>query len=140
MSWQMVMSYRNDPKSVKGKKIDKTKVKRVWGFAKAYKKSLIIFLATLFVAAIVGAIPPLLFRALIDRGLPNGSNPGDLGIITWLAILGVIVAIADAGLQIVQRYFSSTIGEGLIYDLRVALFDHIQKQPLSFLLAHKLVH
>ena len=132
MSWQMVMSYRNDLKSVKGKKIDKTKVKRVWGFAKAYKKSLIIFLATLFVAAIVGAIPPLLFRALIDRGLPNGSNPGDLGIITWLAILGVIVAIADAGLQIVQRYFSSTIGEGLIYDLRVALFDHIQKQPLSF--------
>ena len=132
MSWQMVMSYRNDPKSVKGKKIDKAKVKRVWGFAKNYKKSLLVFLATLLLAAVVGAIPPLLFRELIDRGLPSGQRQGDLGVITWLAILGVVVAIVDACLQIVQRYFSSTIGEGLIYDLRVALFDHIQKQPLAF--------
>ncbi len=126
------MSYRNDPKSVKGKKIDKVKVKRVWGFARAYKKSLILFLGSLLFSAVVGAIPPLLFRELIDRGLPSGTRQGDLGIITWLAIAGVIVAILTAALGILQRYYSAAIGEGLIYDLRVALFDHIQKQPLSF--------
>ncbi|HMS25220.1 MAG TPA: ABC transporter ATP-binding protein [Acidimicrobiia bacterium] len=132
MSWQLVMSYRNDPKSVKGKKIDRVKVKRVWGFARAYKKSLTLFLGSLLFSAVVGAIPPLLFRELIDRGLPSGTRQGDLGIITWLAIAGVIVAILTAALGILQRYYSAAIGEGLIYDLRVALFDHIQKQPLSF--------
>ncbi|MFN8016020.1 MAG: ABC transporter ATP-binding protein [Acidimicrobiia bacterium] len=132
MSWQMVMSYRNDPKSVKGKKIDRDKVKRVWGFAKSYKKSLILFISSMLFSAIVGAIPPLLFKTLIDKGLPHTNSKGDLGIITWLAIAGVVVAIVSAALQIVQRYYSAAIGEGLIFDLRVALFDHIQKQPLSF--------
>ena len=133
MSWQLVSSYyRNDPKSIKGKKIDKAKLKRVWQFARAYKKSLSFYLGSLLLSAIVGVIPPLLFRALIDKGLPNGSNPGSLKIVTWLAIGGVLVAFATAGLAILQRYYSSAIGEGLIYDLRVALYDHIQKQPLAF--------
>lgn len=128
----MVMSYRNDPKSVKGKKIDRAKVRRVWSFARNYKKSLILFLGSMLLAAVVGAIPPLLFRELIDKGLPNGTNEGNLNTITWLAVAGVIVAIVTAALAIVQRYFSAAIGEGLIYDLRVALYDHIQRQPLAF--------
>ncbi len=132
MSWQMVSSFRNDPKSVKGKKIDKVKVKRVWQFARVYKKSLVFYLLTLFFSAVVAAIPPLLFRELIDEGLPNGTKDGSLTVITWLAIAGVFVAIISATLAIIQRYYSAAIGEGLIYDLRVALYDHIQRQPLAF--------
>lgn len=133
MSWQLISSYyRNDPKSTKGKKIDKQKVKRVWQFARNYKKSLSFYLGSLLLSALVGVIPPLLFRELIDKGLPHGDKPGNLGIITWLAAIGVVVAILSAALSILQRYYSSAIGEGLIYDLRVALYDHIQKQPLAF--------
>lgn len=132
MNWQVVSSFNNDRSSVKGKKIDRTKVRRVWKFAQPYKRSIILFLGTLILAAAVGAIPPLLFRELLDNGLPSGNKPGDLNVITWLAIAGVVVAIANATLQVVQRYFSASIGEGLIYDLRVALYDHIQSQPLAF--------
>jgi ATP-binding cassette subfamily B protein len=132
MSWQVVASFRNDPSSVKGKKVDRTKVKRVWQFARPYRKSIILYIITLFITAGVAAIPPLLFRALLDKGLPTATSPGDIEVITWLAIAGVVIALVTAVLNIFQRYLNASIGEGLIYDLRVALFDHIQKQPLAF--------
>jgi ATP-binding cassette subfamily B protein len=132
MSWQVVQSFRNDPKSVKGKKIDRAKVSRVWTFAGPYKKSITVYIATLLFSAIVGVIPPILSKELIDRGIPHGTQPGNLGIVTWIAIIGIIVAIVTAVLTIAQRYYSAAIGEGLIYDLRVSLFDHFQHQPLSF--------
>lgn len=120
------------PKKVKGKKLDRDKLKRIWRFAHGYRKQITFYMASLFLSALVGVIPPLLFRSLLDRGLPHGTNPGSLEWITWLAIAGVVVAIISSGLSLLQRYYSSTIGEGLIYDLRVALFDHIQSQPLAF--------
>ncbi len=132
MSWQTISSFRNDSSSIKGQKIERVKIKRVWRFAKPYKKAILLFLGVLFLAAGVGAIPPLLFRELLDNGLPTQTTEGDLGVITWLAIAGVFVAIIEAALNIAQRYYSASIGEGLIYDLRVALFDHIQRQPLAF--------
>ena len=132
MSWQTVGSFRNDPKSVKGKKLDKVKISRIWHFARFYKKSIYVYLGVLIFAAISGAIPPLLFRELLDKGIGTASNKGSLTVVVWISIAGVVVALSDAGLGLAQRYYSSKIGEGLIYDLRVALFDHIQKMPLSF--------
>jgi ATP-binding cassette subfamily B protein len=69
-----------------------------------------------------------LFRAILDTAIPEGNR----GLITTLAIILVIAAIADAGLAIIQRWLSSTIGEGLIYDLRVSLFDKVQRMPIAF--------
>ena len=132
MNWQTIASYRNDPKSVKGKKIDKAQVARIWLFAKNYRKSIVFYISVLVISAIVGAIPPLLFKELLDKGIGTGSNPGSLRIVVYISIIGVVVAIVSAGLALFLRYYSAKIGEGLIYDLRVALFDHIQKQPLSF--------
>jgi ATP-binding cassette subfamily B protein len=69
-----------------------------------------------------------LFRAILDRAIPDGNR----GLITTLAIILVIAAMGDAVLAIVQRWLSSRIGEGLIYDLRVALFDKVQRMPIAF--------
>lgn len=132
MSWQMVASYRNDPSSVKGKKIDKEQIARVWKFARNYQKAIYLYIGVLVVAAIVGATPPLLVRELLDKGIGTGGNKGSWSVIITLSVAGVFVAAANAGLALFIRYYSSKIGEGLIYDLRVALFDHIQTQPLSF--------
>lgn len=129
MSWQTIASYRNDPKSVKGKRLDREQIRRVWTFAKGYRKAIYWYMAVLVLSAVAGAIPPLLVRQLIDRGIGNGGN---WGIVVWLSIGGVFVAIANASLALFMRYYSAKIGEGLIYDLRVALFNHIQRQPLSF--------
>ena len=129
MSWQTIASYRNDPKSVKGKRLDREQIRRVWTFAKGYRKAIYFYMAVLILSAVAGAVPPLLVRQLIDRGIGNGGN---WGIIVWLSIGGIFVAIANASLALFMRYYSAKIGEGLIYDLRVALFDHIQRQPLSF--------
>lgn len=132
MSWQLVFSYRHDHDSVKGKKLDREKVRRVWGFAKPYKKSLILFLITMILSAIIAAIPPLLFKQLLDKGLPNGTSDGSMRTIVILSIAGMVVAIVYSFLTITERYFTAKIGEGLIYDLRVSLYDHIQQQPLAF--------
>ena len=79
-------------------------------------------------AALLALLPPLIFRRIIDDAIPTG----DRRQIWLLGGLTVVVAAADAGLSIVQRWFSARIGEGLIYDLRVALFDKVQRMPVAF--------
>jgi ATP-binding cassette subfamily B protein len=72
--------------------------------------------------------PPLLFRAILDHSIPQRNK----GQITVLAAFLVAAALGDAVLAILQRWYSSRIGEGLIYDLRVALFDKVQQMPIAF--------
>ena len=79
--------------------------------------------------SIVTAVPPLLLRAT-HRQRDPGASPATL--IAILAGLAVALAFADAILSLVQRWFSARLGEGLIYDLRVGLFDHVQRMPLAF--------
>lgn len=71
---------------------------------------------------------PLLFRALIDDALKNR----DKHLLLLLALGAVAIAIATAALSLFQRWFSAKVGEGLIFDMRVALFDHVQRFPISF--------
>ncbi len=128
----MMMSYRNDPDAVKGKKLNRRFLRRVLQFARPYRREIALFVVVVVLSAIVGALPPLLFKRLLDRGLPQGNQPGNMGVITWLAIIGVFIAVSIAFLGLAQRYYSAKVGEGLIYDLRVGLFDHVQRLPLSF--------
>jgi ATP-binding cassette subfamily B protein len=101
---------------------------RAWEFASPYKWDIIGFLAAIVLSAVLALAPPLLFRAILDRAIPDGNR----GLITTLAVILVIAAMGDAVLAIVQRWLSSRIGEGLIYDLRVALFDKVQRMPIAF--------
>lgn len=82
----------------------------------------------ILLSALIALAPPLLFRGILDHAIPDQNR----GLITTLACVLVLAALIDALLAIVQRWYSSTIGEGLIYDLRVALFDKVQRMPIAF--------
>jgi len=116
-----------DP-SVKEQKLKPGTVKRIFFFAKPYRISIIIFLFTVVVDAALVIATPLLLRKLID----DGVIPGDGAMVTRLAIYVGLIAVGDAAMSMLGRWFSSRIGEGLIYDLRSLVFAHVQKQSIAF--------
>jgi len=122
------MALGSDPSAIAGARVQKGLVRRVWRFARAYRRMLAGFLATIVVAALLDLVPPLLMRAVIDDAVPDEDG----GLVALLAGLMVAVAVVEAGLSLLERLWSSKIGEGLIFDLRVALFDHVQRMPLGF--------
>ncbi|MFN5650560.1 MAG: ABC transporter ATP-binding protein [Actinomycetes bacterium] len=117
-----------DASAVKGARLRRSTLRRAWQFARPYRFHIAGFLSAILVSALLGLAPPLLFRSILDTAIPRA----DRGLITTLAVVLVIAALADALFAIVQRWLSSTIGEGLIYDLRVALFDKVQRMPVAF--------
>ena len=124
------MSYRalTQDNSVKDKKLTKGTLKRIGSFATPYRSSIVIYLSTVVVESILIIITPLVLRELIDKGvLKQNAN-----LVTSLALLVGGLAIFDAGLTLFGRWYSSRIGEGLIYDLRVKVFTHVQRQPIAF--------
>jgi len=116
-----------DP-SVKQATLTPGLVRRVWTFAHAYRSRVFAFLGVTVAIAFLGLVPPLLIKSIIDDAVPNKDD----GQVTVLAGLMIAVAFAIALIGMVERYLSATIGEGLIYDLRSALFDHVQRQPIAF--------
>ncbi len=128
--YAMWMSFRSltSDQSVKDQRLKPGTISRIARYATPYRISLILFLATVIIDAILVVTSPLLLKRLIDQGVvPN--NPG---IVTQMALLVGVVAVADAIFSLVGRWFSSRIGEGLIYDLRTEVFSHVQKQSLAF--------
>ena len=126
-AWMTHRSMTADP-SVKEQKLKPGTVKRIFSFARPYRTNIIIYLATVVVDAGLVVATPLLLKRLID----DGVIPKDASVVTNLAILVGLIAIADAGFNMLGRYFSSRIGEGLIYDLRSLVFSHVQKQSIAF--------
>ena len=118
----------SDGHDVKGVKVQRGSLRRAWVFAAPYKKHIAAFLMAILLSALFALAPPLLFRGIMDHAIPDQNR----GLITTLACVLVLAALIDALLAIVQRWYSSTIGEGLIYDLRVALFDKVQRMPIAF--------
>ena len=116
-----------DP-SVKEQKLKPGTVKRIFSFARPYRTNIIIYLATVVVDAALVVATPLLLKRLID----DGVIPKNASVVTNLAILVGLIAIADAAFNMLGRYFSSRIGEWLIYDLRSLVFSHVQKQSIAF--------
>ena len=117
-----------DADAVKGARMKRESLRRVMSFAAPYKWEIIGFLSAIVLSALLALAPPLLFRAILDHAIPDR----DRQLITTLAIVLVLAAAGDAALAITQRWLSSRIGEGLIYDLRVALFDKVQRMPIAF--------
>ena len=122
------MMMPGDRDAVKGKRLERRAIGRAWSFARPYRRRIVLFLSSILVAALVELVPPFAFRRILDDAIPAG----DRSLITLLAGIVVASALVDAGLAIVQRWCSSSIGEGLIYDLRVALFAKVQRMPVAF--------
>jgi ATP-binding cassette subfamily B protein len=125
--WMALRSMSSD-QSVKHQKLKAGTLKRIFSFALPYRKFLSIFIFTVIIDAILVVATPLLLRSLVDEGV----IPGRPDVVTRYALIVAALAIADAGFSMLGRWFSSRIGEGLIYDLRSQVFEHVQKQSIAF--------
>ncbi|WTL15432.1 ABC transporter ATP-binding protein/permease [Kribbella sp. NBC_01505] len=101
---------------------------RILAFARPHKKQLISFLVLSVAAAVLAVATPVLAGQVVDAIVD--SKPFE--IVLRLALLIAVIAVAEAGISMLTRWLSSRIGEGLILDLRTAVFDHIQRMPIAF--------
>ncbi len=125
--WMMYRSMTQD-QSVKNTKLKPGTLKRIISFASPYKKAVTFFLLTVVIDAILVITTPLLLSRLID----DGVIPKNGGVVTVIAFAIAGLALLDALMNIVGRWFSSQIGEGLIFDLRSQVFEHVQRQSIAF--------
>ncbi len=117
------MHAKDAPKGLK-----KGTIRRVYRFADPHRGKLVVFLALTVVSAVLAVSTPLLAGQVVNAIVGGGA----VSTVVWLAVAIAGVAIADAGLGLAERWQSSRIGEGLIYDLRRAVFGHVQRMPVAF--------
>jgi ATP-binding cassette subfamily B protein len=127
MDHRTIMGFRRD-ETLAQRKIDRAVMRRVLTYIGPYRWQLAAFIVTVIGASIATAVSPLLLRSLLDTAIPDKNRT----LVAAIAIGAVLLALINAALSLVQRYYSARIGEGLIYDLRVALFDHVQHMPIAF--------
>lgn len=125
--WAQMRSMRRD-RSVLKHRVAPGTARRMLSFARPYRRTLAVFMVAVVLDAIVTALNPLILRSLIDKGIIGK----DQILVVQLALLAAGLAIADAGLSVVERRISAAIGEGLIYDMRSKVFRHIQAMPVAF--------
>lgn len=108
--------------------LNRALLRRVARYGRPYLGQIVIMLFTILAISALGIVPPLLFRDLIDHALPER----DWGRLNLLALGMIAIPVLTGLIGVVQRYMSSNIGEGIIFDLRCALFDHLQRMSLRF--------
>ncbi len=125
--WHSMRGFTRDP-SVTKQRLTPGTVRRIARYARPYRRELAIFLLAAALDAVVTVLYPVLLGIVIDKGI----LPGRTSVV--LTVAGVVggLAILDGALGVVQRYFTARVGEGLIYDLRSQVFDHVQRQPIAF--------
>jgi ATP-binding cassette subfamily B protein len=119
--------FRMDP-SITKQKLKPGTVRRIAAYARPYRAHLAVFLVATCVDAVITVVNPLLLRQIIDHGILARDDR----VVILIAAAVAAVAVFDAFLGFVIRWFSARIGEGLIYDLRTQVFDHVQRQPVAF--------
>jgi len=125
--WQMMRSLTRDS-SVAQRKLAPGTARRVVGYASPYRRQITAFLVLVVIDAALVVAPPLLLGQIIDRGV----TPGDSGVVVRLSLLVAVLAVLDGVMTLMQRWYSSRIGEGLIFDLRTQVFAHVLRQPIAF--------
>lgn len=126
-TWMALRSFSSDA-SIKDQKLRPDTVRRILAFARPYQKQLAVFLATTVADALLVVATPLLLKKIVD----DGVIAGDRKLVVSLAAMVALLAIFDAALSLVGRWYSSRIGEGLIFDLRTKVFAHVQQQSVAF--------
>ncbi len=124
--WMQYRSFMRDT-SVK-KRLTPGTARRIAGFAGPYRRSIAAFLVTVVIDAVAVVLTPLLFKVIIDDGVTAGSTT----VVVWAALAIAGIAVLDTFVTLVGRYFSARIGEGLIFDLRTRVFEHVQRMPVAF--------
>jgi ATP-binding cassette subfamily B protein len=102
--------------------------KRVLRFARPYRADLSVFLAIIVADALIGVATPVLAGRVVNQI----TGHGEVRVVVKIAIVIAGLAVVDAVLSFAQRWYSARIGEGLIFDMRTSVFDHVQRMPLAF--------
>lgn len=108
--------------------LSRATLRRIAAFARAHRRQLVLFLALSVVLAILAVATPILAGRVVDAIIAGASARR----VVLLASLIAAIAVAEAGIGILNRWLSARIGEGLILDLRTAVFDHVQRMPIAF--------
>ena len=124
--WAIYQSMTRDP--AQAKTVGWAVVRRIFTYARPYRRQVIAFLITLVIASLLTVAQPLVFRQIIDNGISQGNGT----LVTVLAIVVAVLALLDAAIGLIGRWPPSKIAEGLIYDLRTQVYDHVQRQSVAF--------
>src|SRR3954449_12759453 len=127
-SMAAMRSFSRDP-SVTSRQIPKGTVRRILGIAQPYRRELIGFLSLVVFSSLIGVVTPLLAGDIVNRIAGLSGTAGD---VVRIALVIAGLAVLDAGSSLVQRWYSARIGEGVIYDLRSRVFEHVQRMPVAF--------
>jgi ATP-binding cassette subfamily B protein len=129
MEHRTMMGFRRD-EDMKQRRIDRAVMRRVLTYIRPYTRPLVAFVVTVILGSVATALTPLLLKELLDKAIPPAHHNRHLVMLVAVGAVGL--ALFNAVLSLAQRYYSARIGEGLIYDLRVKLFDHVQGMPIAF--------
>ena len=124
----MMMSAMTSREEAQDRRFDRTVARRALGLARPYLPRILGYIGLIVTVSVISAVPPQLIRLIIDRAIPEE----DLGLLWWLAGGLLLVAVLVAGLSMIERLLSSSIGEHFILDLRTRLFAHVQSLPIAF--------
>ncbi len=121
-------SMRRGDSSVTDRRLPPGTWRRVFAFARPYRRQLLGFLLIIVIDAVIGVLTPVLAGRVVNEI----TRHGQVRVVVQIAIVIAALAVFDAALSFVQRWYSARIGEGLIYDMRTSVFDHVQRMPLAF--------
>ncbi len=124
----MMMSAMTAREEAQTRRFDRKVARRAVGLARPYLPRILAYIGLIVTVSIISAAPPQLIRLIIDRAIPQE----DLGLLWRLAGGLLLVAVLVAGLSMIERFLSSSIGEHFILGLRTSLFRHVQGLPIAF--------
>lgn len=122
-------TYIRSEKDVTTPKVTRQLLMRVLRYASPYRQQIAIMLVCILVSTALGLLTPLIFRDLIDNVL---QPPYDVQRLNFLALGLVMIPVVSGVINVVQRWFNARVGEGVIYDLRMSLYGHLQRMSLRF--------
>ena len=125
--WAAYQGFTND-RSVKKKQLSSGTLKRVMTYATEFRAYIFVYISLLVFDSLLVVAAPLLFKRIVDTAIPNK----DSGMVINMSLLIAGTAILGAALGLISRRMSSTIGEGLIFNMRTQVFDHVQQQSIAF--------
>lgn len=126
-AFQAYRGFTSD-KSVVSQQVGRRTLRRIGSYAKEFKIEIFFYLLVLIVQSVIVVIQPLLFKQIVDESIPSG----DTSAVINTALLIAAISVFEAGIGVLNRWQQSSIGETLIYKLRVQVFDHVQKQSIAF--------
>ncbi|MDQ7803162.1 ABC transporter ATP-binding protein [Amycolatopsis sp. A133] len=121
--WSSAMRAGDTPKA-----LTRGTLKRIARFARPHWRRLLAFLVLTVVSAVLAVSTPVLAGKVVDA-IVGGR---EVSLVVWLAVVIAALAVVDAGFGLIERWQSARIGEGIIFDLRRAVFEHVQRMPIAF--------